>query len=107
MKRIFISQPIKNKDYNEVMRVRNEAVYKLTEWFPDETIQVIDSFIPAMYYNANNNPIVGLGTCISLMGDADYVFMCEGWENARGCCIERRVAIDYGIPVLYYNKRPN
>lgn len=83
------------------MRIRNEAVYKLIEYFPDENIQVIDSFIPAMYYNANNNPIVGLGTCISLMGDADYIFMCKGWENARGCCIERRVAIEYGIPVIY------
>ena len=101
MKKIFISQPIKGKDYEEVMRVRQEATYDLIECFPDETIKVIDSFIPAMYYNENNNPIMGLSTCIGLMSDADYVYMCHGWEDARGCCIERRVAIDYGIPVIY------
>lgn len=101
MKRIFISQPIQGRDYNEVIRDRNKAIKELAECFPDENIQIIDSFIPAMYYDANNNPIVGLGTCISLMGNANYLFMCEGWENARGCCIERRVAIEYGIPVIY------
>lgn len=101
MKTIFVSQPIKGRPYEEVLRVRQEASFKLIECFPDETIKIIDSFIPAMYFNENNNPIVGLGTCISLMGDADYVYMCKGWEESRGCSIERRVAITYGIPVIY------
>lgn len=101
MKRVFISQPIKGKSYDEVRNVRNNAVYKLTELYPSEDLTIIDSFIPAMYYDANNNPIVGLGTCISLMGDADLVYMCKGWELARGCTIERRVAILYNIPIIY------
>ena len=99
--KVFISQPIRGKNYDDIMRSRNGAIFNLTEKFPDEDLKIIESFIPAMYYDANNNPIVGLGTCIGLMGDADLVYMCKGWEESRGCSIERRVAIDYEIPIIY------
>ena len=99
--KVFISQPIKGKSYEDIIQSRNNAIFNLVEKFPDEDLKIIESFIPAMYYDANNNPIVGLGTCIGLMGDADLVYMCKGWEESRGCSIERRVAIDYEIPVIY------
>lgn len=38
-----------------------------------------------------------LGTAISLMSSADVVFFAKGWENSRGCKIERQVAESYGI----------
>lgn len=101
MKRVFISQPIKGKSYDEVIKVRTNASFYLKKLYPDEEIKIIESFIPAMYYDANNNPIVGLGTCISLMGNADLVYICKGWEESRGCSIERRVALDYNIPIIY------
>ena len=99
--KIFISQPIKGNNYEEVLAVRAAAQEKLSKKFPNEEIKIIESFIPAMYFDKNNNPIVGLGTCITLMGDADYVYMAKGWEESRGCSIERRVAILYGVPIIY------
>lgn len=104
--KVFISQPIKGKSYDEVMVARNNAIYNLLDKFPNKNLKIIESFIPAMYYDANNNPIVGLGTCIGLMGDADLVYMCKGWEESRGCSIERRVAIDYDIPIIYEDNSP-
>jgi hypothetical protein len=101
MKRVFISCPIKGKQYEEVLEMRRVAQEKLQQRFLDEEISIIDSFIPAMYFDKNNNPIIGLGTCITLMGNADLVYMCKGWEESRGCSIERRVAIDYDIPIIY------
>lgn len=88
------------------MKVREIAQNKLQTLFSDEGISIIDSFIPAMYFDKNNNPIVGLGTCITLMGNADLVYMCKGWEESRGCSIERRVAIDYDIPIIYEDNSP-
>ena len=99
--KVFISQPIKGKSYEDVIKMREAARNKLQVRFPDEEISIIDSFIPAMYFDKNNNPIVGLGTCITLMGNADLVYICKGWEESRGCSIERRVAICYEIPIIY------
>lgn len=101
MKKVFISQPIRGKTYDEVMQIRNNAISQLNELYPSEDLKIIESFIPAMYYDANNNPVVGLGTCISLMGDADLVYICKNWEENRGCTIERRVALLYDIPIIY------
>ena len=103
--KVFISQPIKGRTYEEVIKVREDAKTILQAKFPNEEISLIDSFIPAMYFDKNNNPIVGLGTCITLMGGADCIYICDGWEESRGCCIERRVAINYNIPIIYEGKK--
>ena len=39
---------------------------------------------------------------IKLLSTADLVYLAKGWENARGCNIERTVAFEYGIPIMYY-----
>ena len=38
---------------------------------------------------------------IKEMSKADALFMCDGWKEARGCRIERQVAQEYGIKILY------
>lgn len=34
------------------------------------------------------------------MADADLVYFAKGWEDARGCMIERECAVQYGVPIL-------
>ena len=35
------------------------------------------------------------------MSKCDAVLFCQGWENARGCCIEHEAAKKYGVLILY------
>lgn len=39
-----------------------------------------------------------LGRSLELMSWSDYIYLCDGWESARGCVVERSVAEAYGIP---------
>lgn len=78
---------------DEIIRVREIIKKMLTE-----NDELIDSFIEGA--PAKAAPLWYLGESIKLLGSADVVVFAPGWENARGCRIERRCAEEYGIPML-------
>lgn len=48
-----------------------------------------------------NIPLAYLAGSIRNLAKCDAILMMFGWENARGCIIERQAAIAYGVRVLY------
>ena len=97
MKKIFISQPMKDKTDDEIKAEREKAI-KLCKKYLGEDIEVIDSFIENA--PADATPLWYLGESIKLLSPADYVFFCEGWEEARGCVIEHDCARKYEIHIV-------
>lgn len=91
--KIFLSQPMNGLSDDEIIRVRNTVKKMLTE-----NDELIDSFFEGA--PARATPLWYLGESIKLLGSADVVIFAPGWENARGCRIERRCAEEYGIPML-------
>lgn len=94
MKKLFISQPMKDKTNEEILQVRRKAI-KAVECMIGESVEVVDSFIQNA--PAGANPLWFLGKSLELMSTADAVYFAEGWENARGCLIEHKCAVEYGI----------
>ena len=43
----------------------------------------------------------GMKQCIKKMVDCDYVYMLTGWQNSSGAQIERTLAMNLKIPVVY------
>lgn len=97
--KVFISQPMRNRSKENIMAERKA----ITEKFNAMHIDVIDTIFTEEAPENNNEGIYYLGKSILKMAEADAIFMCEGWESARGCRIERQVAQDYGIKILYEN----
>ena len=97
MKKLFISQPMKDKTKEEILEVRKKAI-ELAERELGEKVEVIDSFFQDAPVNAN--PLWLLGKSIELLSTADVVFFAKGWEEARGCRIENTCAIEYGIQTI-------
>ena len=103
--KLLISQPMKGKSDNEIIGERKkaeEAVKNvlnspgmMVEHFD---LEVIDSFFQNAPTDAK--PLWFLGKSLELLSDADYVYFCEGWQEARGCQIEHDAAIKYGIKIL-------
>ena len=104
---VFISQPMKDKTREEIIKER----YKTIAWIYEdlakatstlkevEKVNIIDSYFEVSE-DVKNTPVWCLGEAIKLMSNADYVVFCNGWEDARGCRIERTVANEYGIPCV-------
>ena len=97
MKKLFISQPMKDKTDEEILAVREKAI-KSAEKQIGETVEVIDSFFQSAPVGAK--PLWFLGKSLELLSGADIAYFAKGWQEARGCKIENTCAIEYGIPVI-------
>ena len=104
MKRIYLSLPIKNTGYttkermkyaDEVRRflelrygVRNENVIVITPFDANEN-EDKDSYARKM------------GNDIEALLECDAIYLCEGWQNSKGCMAEFEVARIYGKEIIF------
>lgn len=100
MKKLFISQPMRDKIDEEILRVRNTAIERAKKILDDD-IEVIDSFFQGAPHDAK--PLWFLGKSFELLSQADVVYFAEDWENYRGCRMEHKAAEEYGIKIINYN----
>ena len=92
----FISQPMNGKTNEEIKAKRKEVETAILEQEPGA--EILDSFFEGAPHDAK--PLWFLGKSIELLSNADYVYFCAGWKNARGCRIEHECAVQYGINII-------
>lgn len=97
MVKLFISQPMNGLSDEEILKQRKEAK-NLVEYILGEEVEVIESFFQDA--PADAKPLWYLGKSIELLAAADVVHFCDGWEDARGCKIERLCAQEYGLQMI-------
>ena len=97
MKKLFISQPMKDKTDEEILAVRNKAIASAKEKL-GEDVEVIDSFFQNAPHDAK--PLWFLGKSLELLSTADVAYFAKGWEKYRGCRIENTCALEYGIETV-------
>lgn len=95
--KVMISQPMKNRTEENIKQERKNIIEK----FNNMHIEVINTIFTEEAPESNNAGVYYLGKSIQEMSKADALFMCDGWREARGCRIERQVAQEYGIKILY------
>lgn len=102
MKKLFISQPMKGKTDEEILREREQAVREAEKYLKEngiqEEVQLIDSFFQSAPVGAR--PIWFLGKSLELLSTADLVYFAKGWEKARGCRIEHMCAVQYELQII-------
>ena len=96
--KLFISQPMRDKTDEEIKSERNDIIGKVKERYPDTEIEVIDSFFENAPHDAK--PLWFLGKSLELLSTADIAYFADGWEEYRGCSIEHKCAIEYGINII-------
>lgn len=97
MKKVFISQPMRDKSMPQILRERQQAILEISK-LCDESIEIIDSIQKEYYVGANS--LWFLSKSIEKLSTADIAYFAEGWEDARGCKIEHDCAVEYGITIL-------
>ena len=99
MKKVFISQPMKGKTKEEILKVREKAIESVKRKY-GEDIEVLDSYFADYNPEAACIPLKCLAMSLEILADADIAYFSEGWEDARGCRIENECALQYGIEVM-------
>ena len=98
MKKLFVSQPMKDKTDEQILNEREKAI-KLAKEAIGEEVEVIDSFFQNAPHDAK--PLWFLWKSLELLSTADIVYFAEDWDKYRGCKIEHTCAVEYGIKVIY------
>lgn len=96
MKKIFISQPMKDKTNKEIISEREYIIELCKKEYGD--IEIIDSFFENAPHDAR--PLWFLAKSLELLSTADIAFFADGWKNYRGCKIEHECAKEYGIEIV-------
>ena len=96
--KVFLSHPMYGTSGGEVLEIREKAYEYLKNKY-GEDVKQIDNY---SHEDAPENAgrLWNLGRSIQRMEEADAIYFCGDWEDARGCCIEERVARYYGLKVL-------
>lgn len=102
--KVFISQPMRDRTFDEIEIERNVMIHVIGCVYPDEEIEVVDSLFSDE--DVPEGETVGalwfLGESIKAMDKADLVVMAVNWQHARGCQIEHEIAVDYDKRVIPY-----
>lgn len=96
MKKLFISKPMRDKTDEQIKSEKERIIKVVTEQFGE--VEVIDSFFESAPHDAK--PLWFLGKSLELLSTADIAYFAEGWQHYRGCSIEHRCAMEYGISIL-------
>lgn len=98
MKKIFISQPMRDKTPECIEKERQhliEVAKKIAKKeLKEDEVEILQSYNPEW---KDLNPIDCLGKSLQILAQADIVIFAKDWEKARGCKIEHDVAVEYGV----------
>ena len=97
--KLFLSHKMRGKNEFEITKMRNEARQYIVAKHGICSIKIIDNY---HHYEAPKNAgrLWHLGRSIQQMENADAIYFCKGWWKAKGCWIERIIAIIYKLRVL-------
>lgn len=97
MKRIYVSLPISGHDLDE-RKAEAEHIKSKLNFCGLNIIEVITPFDicpesdkPYSYY---------MGKDIEALLECDAIYLCEGWQNSKGCMAEFAVAKIYGKEII-------
>lgn len=103
---IYISIPISGKD-EKVQRAKAYAVYDMLSaqgYTPINPFDVGDDLDKTHKFKEKQKPTYTeymRSDLKHLIGIAEAIYMCEGWEDSNGCDTEHRIAISTGMEIIY------
>ena len=103
-KRIYISIPISGHDLKEVKaKARNIREWVLWDEFGFEKgWHRPDVIIPFDVCPEPDKPYsYYMGKDIEALLECDAIYLCEGWQNSKGCMAEFEVARIYGKEIMF------
>ena len=108
--KVFISQPMHGKTDEEINAVKEEAIEQIKKvyqfFYKNNQLEIISTTEKDKFEIIPKDAprLWWLGRAIQHLVDVDVVFMCNGWEDSRGCRVEKFVATEYNIGIVYQDK---
>lgn len=93
--KVYISLPIQGKDLEKQKKYAQDIALRIAVC-GHEPVNPFDNFLP------DDAPRTAhMKADISMLLDCNAIMMCHGWENSDGCRLEKNVAEQCGMLVLF------
>lgn len=107
--KIYLATPVngrKEKTLEQKMKAAYQRIREMEEhvgkWYPDA--EMYSSFrIVGLALGQKLEESEVMGACVRMVMDCDMIILDDGWEDSRGCCVERFVAVQYDKKVKTMN----
>lgn len=98
MRKIFISQPMRGRKEEEILKERKDII----EWAKKEygDVEILESYFDDFAPDAK--PLEYLARSLMFLAKADLAIFANNWFETRGCMIEHACAVKYEIEVKYF-----
>ena len=93
MRVIYLAHPYGGDEKN--VEDAKQIVRQLVKKFPG--IVFLSPLQAAGFYYNDIPYIQGMGHCIELLSRCDELWLCDGWQDSKGCCMEYAFAKAKGI----------
>ena len=102
MKKIYVAHPFNAEEKN---KKSVEAIIKsLVE--RDPTTLYISPIHATGYFYKDVSYEQGMEYCYELLRHCDELLLCRGWEESRGCNLEKAYAENHNIPIRFHWDTP-
>lgn len=104
MKKVFISQPMKDRTEEEILKEREITAKKAIKFVygEEDDVEIIDTYFKD-FTGSKNEPLKFLARSLDLLAEAGIAVFAKRWDEARGCRIEHMCAEEYGIPIIEWS----
>lgn len=96
MRLVYLAHPYGGDEKN--VEDAKQTVRRLVKQFPGK------AFLPPLQATGflyEDVPYIdGMNMCIEILSRCDELWLCPGWQDSKGCCMEYAVARVKGIPVV-------
>ena len=109
--KVFISVPMTGRTESEILEQIEKEKSKAFNHFHndcDTKVIFLASYITEEDIKGNqdrNNNIYLLAKSIEILSCANTIWMGENWQKSRGCQVEHKVAIEYGLMICYSDRK--
>lgn len=105
MQKAMLSQPMAGKSEEEIIATREGAIRALEK----RGYEIVNTLFTDEWYSDKamkergvvNIPLCFLAKSLENMSKCHAAYFCRGWWQARGCRVEHRAALLYGLEIIY------
>lgn len=97
---VMISQPMNGKTNEQIREERADIIKRFKELHIDVLDTIIEETADPKTYNEYHPALFYMAKSIEFMARVDAVYFAKGWQEAKGCRLEREIAKTYNVKIL-------